>query len=35
MDEVFTSIIFYTDQNNKTRIYSEPEFKRESTDLGK
>ena len=30
MDEVFTSITLYTDQSNKTRIYSKLEYKRES-----
>ena len=31
MDEVFTSITFYADQSNKTRIYSKLECEREST----
>ena len=30
MDEVFTSIMIYVDQSNKTRIYSKPEYKWES-----
>ena len=31
MDEVFSSITFYTDQSNKTKIYTEPEYEGEST----
>ena len=30
MDEVFSSIMFYTDQSNKTKIYTEPEYEGES-----
>ena len=30
MDEVFTSITFYADQSNKTRMYAEPEYEQES-----
>ena len=31
MDEVFSLITFYTDQSNKTEIYTEPEYEGEST----
>ena len=31
MDEVFSSIMFYADQSNKTKIYAEPEYEGEST----
>ena len=31
MDEVFSSITFYADQSNKTKIYTEPEYKGDST----
>ena len=31
MDEVFSSITFYADQSNKTKIYAELEYKEDST----
>ena len=31
MDEVFSSITFYADQSNKTKIYAKPEYEGEST----
>ena len=31
MDEVFSSITFYADQSNKTKIYTKPEYEGEST----
>ena len=31
MDEVFSSIMFYADQSNKTKIYTKPEYEGEST----
>ena len=31
IDEVFSSVIFYADQRNKTKIYAEPEYEGEST----
>ena len=31
MDEVFSSITFYADQSNKTKIYAKPEYEGDST----
>ena len=30
MDEVFSLIMFYTDQSNKTKVYTKPEYEGES-----
>ena len=31
MDEIFSTIMFYADQSNKTKIYAEPEYEDELT----
>ena len=31
VDDIFTSVMFYADQSNKTRMYAEPEYEGDST----